>query len=418
MNAFLFTQGAIYLLNMKKSGTADLPLHGGHVPEWLHNRMTGIGREIMRAMIFEYGPSEVLSRLSDPFWFQALGCVMGMDWHSSGITTSVMGALKRAINPLYKDLGLYICGGRGKHSLKTPEELIDFSNKTGLNGNMLVRASKLSAKVDNTCVLDGFNLYLHCFVVSKTGDWAVIQQGMNTAEKMARRYHWHSKNVRSFVDDPHSAVIGENVGDIINLSDSRAQRNRTGIVEFLSQHPDMQKKEMRMLVMDRPHELKPQHVDSKRLGAVLALAYEKQYKDFVDALLLPGVGPRTVQSLALVSEIIYGAPNRFSDPARFAFAHGGKDGHPFPVPLNVYDESISVLRTAVDKARIDPSDKMRSIKALSRLSNAIEAHHDPFADVDKVIYHERSHSHEYGGMTVFCKAKPRPNVQQMSLFEK
>jgi len=405
---------------MKRSGTADLPLHGGHVPEWLHTRMTALGREIIRAMVIEHGPSEVLSRLSDPFWFQALGCVMGMDWHSSGITTSVMGALKQAINPIYDDVGLYICGGRGKHSLKTPQELLDFSDRTGLNGTELVRASRLSAKVDNTCLLDGFSLYLHSFVVSGTGEWAVIQQGMNAATTTARRYHWHSASVKSFVDDPHAAVIGRNVGEIVNLSDSRADKNRTGVVDFLSQHPDIQRREMRRLILDHGHSVKPKHVDSKRLGAVLTLAYEKQYRNFVDALLLPGVGPRTVQSLALVSEIIYGGRSRFSDPARFAFAHGGKDGHPFPVPLKVYDEGISILRKAVDSAKIDHSDRLRSLKVLGRMTQLIEARHDPFADVNKVICHERDHSHAHGGMTVFGPALPaKPSsVVQMSLFDR
>jgi uncharacterized protein len=400
---------------MKRSGTADLPLHGGHVPEWLHRRMTSLGREIVRALVIERGPREVLSRLSDPFWFQALGCVLGMDWHSSGITTSVMGALKAGVNPLLEELGLYICGGRGKHSRKTPQELIEFSSLTGCDGPALVRASKLSAKVDNTCVQDGFSLYLHTFVVSKTGEWAVVQQGMNPETGMARRYHWHSATVGSFVDDPHAAVIGENMGEILNLSDSRAAKNRGGIVEFLSSHPDFQRRELR-LVMDSGHAVGARHVDSKRLGAVLALAYEKQFKDFVDALLLPGVGPRTVQSLALVSEVIWGGPGRFSDPARFAFAHGGKDGHPFPVPLTVYDESISVLKRAVDKAKIGRGDKLAGLRVLGRMARLIEQRCDPFANVENVIRHEREHSHEYGGRTVFGKAKP-PRVRQMNLFD-
>ena len=405
---------------MKRSGIADLPLHGGHVPEWLHSRMTDLGREIIRALVVEHGPSAVLSRLSDPFWFQALGCVMGMDWHSSGVTTSVMGALKRAINPIFSEVGLYICGGRGKHSLKTPQELLEFSDRTGCNGTALVKASKLSAKVDNTCVLDGYNLYLHSFVVSKTGEWAVVQQGMNTQTRMARRYHWHSATVRSFVDDPHAAIVGENVGEIINLSDSRADKNRSGIVEFLSTHPDKQRQELRRLFMEPGHEVLPRHVDSKRLGAVLALAYEKQFCEFVDALLLPGVGPRTVQSLALVSEVIYGGPSRFSDPARFAFAHGGKDGQPFPVPLSVYDQSIAVLRNAVNRAKINRSDKLTGLQALGRMARLIEQRCDPFADVNKVISYERAHSHEYGGMTVYGPAKkPKkpPEVQQLSLFD-
>jgi hypothetical protein len=401
---------------MKRSGTADLPLHYGKVPPWLSSRMAELGRGIISAIVADYGTPEVVRRLADPFWFQALGCVMGMDWHSSGITTSVMGALKAAINPISHELGVSICGGRGKHSLRTPDELIALADKTGLDGPGLVRASKLSAKVDNTCVLDGFGLYLHSFIVSHTGDWAVVQQGMNTATHMARRYHWHSASVKSFVDDPHVGIIGENIGAIVNLADSRADKSRSGIVDFVSHDPASQVREMRSLVMARPHQIKPEHVDSRRLGAVLTLAHEKNYSDFVDVLLLPGVGPRTIQSLALVSEVIYGAPSRFSDPARFAFAHGGKDGAPFPVPLKVYDESIAVLQDAVAKAKINQTEKLRGLRMLETMSQQIEKRCDPFADVEKVIRHEWRQSYRYGGMTIKGPvAKPEP--VQLSLFD-
>ncbi|MBD3346066.1 MAG: DUF763 domain-containing protein [Chitinivibrionales bacterium] len=406
---------------MKRSGTADLPLHGGTVPTWLSARMTELGREIVSAIVYDYGPSAFLSRLSDPFWFQALGCVLGMDWHSSGITTSVMGALKRGLNPVAHELGIFVCGGRGKHSLKTPQELMDLSDHRGLNGTELVHASKLSAKVDNTCVQDGFGLYLHSFIVTKEGEWAVVQQGMNQKTGWARRYHWHSPTVRTFIDNPHTAVMGKNIGAITNLSDSRAADNRNGIVEFLRLHPDKQKKEFRHLAMARPHQVTPRHVDSKRLGAVLASAYEKQFESFTDALLLKGVGPRTIQSLALVSEIIHGAPHRFDDPARFSFAHGGKDGAPFPVPLKTYDESIGVLKNAVNKAKIGQSDRARGLKKLSKLSYFIENNFAPGADVKKVIAHERKHSHEFGGMTVKgpvqAPRKSKAGAQQLSLFD-
>lgn len=293
---------------MKRSGTADLPLHGGHVPQWLAARMSTLGREIISAMVLEFGPSEVLTRMSDPFWFQAFGSVLGMDWHSSGITTSVMGALKRAINPVSNDIGIYICGGRGNHSRKTPLELEEYSFRKGLNGDTLVRASRLSAKVDNTCIQDGFSLYLHSFLVTDTGEWAVVQQGMNPETKMARRYHWHSPAVRSFVSDPHAAIIGKNMGNLLNLSDSRAKKARGGIIEFLQQHPDKQQHELRKLTMPRSHQIRSRDVNNKRLGAIMALAYEKQFASFPEVLLINGVGPRTLQSLALVSEIIYGAP--------------------------------------------------------------------------------------------------------------
>ncbi len=401
---------------MKRSGTADLPLHGGHVPQWLATRMAELGRCIISVIVEHYGPSEVLARLSDPFWFQALGGVMGMDWHSSGITTSVMGALKRALNPISHDLGLYVCGGRGAHSRRTPEELIEHADRTGLDGTELVRASKLSAKIDNTCLQDGFRLYLHTFVVSREGQWAVVQQGMNDSLGMARRYHWHSPSLRSFVDDPHTAVVGRNRGQILNLSDSRAEANRAGIVSFLKQHPDTQLRELRRLAMDRSHHLSARHVDSRRLGAVLALAYEKQFDSFVNALLLPGVGPRTIQSLALVSEVIFGASGRFDDPARFSFAHGGKDGAPFPVLLDVYDRSLSVLKQAIDKSHLVRSEKAASLRKLFLFSQFVEHNNRPVADVNRVIAHERRHSAAYGGKTATGAAGKGREGEQLSLF--
>lgn len=406
---------------MKRSGSADLPLHYGNVPRWLSERMASLSREIIRAIVEKYDQGEVLRRLSDPFWFQSLGCVLGMDWHSSGITTSVLGALKHAINPISNELGLCVCGGRGKYSLRTPQELMEFSDKNALDGNTLVKASRLSAKVDNSCIIDGFNLYLHSFIVSKSGKWTVIQQGMNTSNRMARRYHWHSKDVKSFVDDPHTAIIGSHQGTIINLSDHRASQNRNGIVHFLSQHPDKQLKEFRSLLMPRSHQIYPSYVNGKRLGAVLTLAYEKQFRNFVDTLLLPGIGPRTIQSLSLISEIIHGAPARFNDPARFAFAHGGKDGIPFPVPLKVYDESISVLRNALNRAKIGRSDKIRACKMLGNISQKIEKNSNPFADINKVIRHEWKNSHKSGGRTIngFVRAAPQKlnEGEQLSLFD-
>ncbi len=385
--------------------------------------MTRIGRAIVEAIIHEHGRSELLSRLSDPFWFQALGCVMGMDWHSSGITTSVLGALKRAVNPLSDEFGVMICGGRGKHSRKTPEELEAYASLQGLDSSMLVRASRLSAKVDNTCVQDGFSLYLHSFIVTREGAWTVVQQGMNDATSTARRYHWHSSLVKSFVEDPQAAVVGPHRGNIINLSDTRAGRARDGIIDFLKQHPDRQLRELKHLVMDRSHAVLGKHLSSKRLGAVLTTAYEKGLSRFTDALLLPGVGPRTIQSLALVSEVVYGSPSRFSDPARFSFAHGGKDGHPFPVPLHIYDKSIQVLRSAVECAKLGRSDKLEGLKKLHGLTLHVEKNVDARADVEKVVRHERAHSKQWGGRTVFDLPPSRekdpasgPDAEQLSLF--
>lgn len=393
---------------MKRSGTADLPLHGGRVPQWLATRMARLGAAVCRAIVCEHGREALLSRLSDPFWFQALGCVLGMDWHSSGITTAVMGALKRGLAPLSPELGIYICGGRGRHSRRTPEELTRLSETLGLDGTGLVRASRLSARVDNTCVQDGFSIYLHSFVLTADGQWAVIQQGMNQRTGMARRYHWHSPAVSSFVSDPQTAITGAHCGTIINLSDARAGQARQAIAEFLCEHPDRQVRELRNLQMPRCHDVRPVDVHSRRLGAVLALAYETQCRDFVDALLVPGLGPRTMQALALVSEVVYGAPGRFQDPARFSFAHGGKDGAPFPVPLDVYDRSIAMLTRAVEQAELGRTDKLASLGGLSRFARYLERYHDPRSNVRAVVERERRESHLHGGRSVAgAAASPR-----------
>jgi hypothetical protein len=400
---------------MKRSGNADLPLHYGYVPPWLAERMAKLGLAVVETMVMEYGSGQVLQRLSDPFWFQSLGAVMGMDWHSSGITTSVMGALKRAVNPHAKELGIYICGGKGKHSTQTPNELIKVSETTGLDGNYLVRCSKLSAKVDNTAVQDGFQLYTHNFILNTKGQWTVIQQGMNAQSKTARRYHWHSEQLQSFVSDPHTAVCGENTGRILNMADAQASASRDGIMAMAAEQPDRMLKEISHLVMPNHHEVTAKDVDLKRLGAVLWLAHEKQPADFEELLLLQGLGPRTLQSLALVSEVIHGTPSRFTDPARFAFAHGGKDGHPFPVPVKVYDETLSVLQQSIQRSRLGNTDKAEAIKKLSKIAQNAEQGFTPNANFEKVIEHERNKSWRYGGQTVFGKAK-KPVEQQLKLF--
>jgi hypothetical protein len=403
---------------MARTGYADLPLHYGRVPLWLAERMTKLGGAIVESIVLEYGRPEVLKRLSDPLWFQAFGAVLGMDWHSSGITTSVMGALKRAINPMSNELGIYICGGRGKHSRQTPNELIKIANQTGLNGDALVRSSRLAAKVDNTAIQDGFQLYLHNFILTREGDWVVVQQGLNDASGMARRYHWNSSQFQSYLNDPHAGVTGENQGLILNLSDKNAAATRSGILKISEEQPDKMISEIRKITLPRHHEVTVSDVNLKRLGAILILAHEKQITDFESLLLLEGVGPRAIQSLTLVSEVIHGTPSRFNDPARFSFAHGGKDGHPFPVPLKVYDETINVLKTSVEKARIGSSDKQQAIRQLSDLALKIEKDFIPKPFFDDVIRKEREESYKHGGMTVFGKAEaPKKNKpQQLKLF--
>ena len=386
---------------MKRSGVADLPLHGGRVPAWLATRMVTLGTAITESVLHHYGRAEFLSRLSDPFWFQALGTVMGMDWHSSGITTSVMGALKKGLNPRAHELGIYICGGRGLHSRNTPGELRAIADKVSLDGDELVRTSRLTARVDNNAIADGFQIYLHSFVVTKDGDWAIVQQGMNEASRLARRYHWHSAAVRDFTLDPHTAIVGQSTGVITNLVDARARPAQEALLAIAQDDPARTIAEVRRLRMPAHHDVRPADVNEKRLGAVLALAHERELRDFASFLLLEQLGPRTLQSLALVAEVVHGAPTRFQDPARFAFAHGGKDGHPFPVPLQVYDESIGVLRRALDAARVGRTDKLDGLARLDRFTRAIEQQRNPVADVDATIAHERAISGSLGGRTVF-----------------
>ncbi len=430
---------------MRSSGHADLPLHTGTVPKWLSDRMMAMGTLIMESIVSECGTEEVLVRLSDPLWFQSLGAVMGMDWHSSGITTSVMYALKRGLNPRAKDLGIYICGGRGKYSRQTPEELFFIAESEGLDGDSLVRDSRLCAKVDNNAVQDGFQLYQHNFVLARDGKWAVVQQGMNPRTKTARRYHWCSSSLRSFVEEPHAAVVGENRGKILNLTDKQASKSRASILDMANENPERILREIRLasygtglascdepvsnvvqgelfpelvkpisennanllvdfggrsFSMPARHDVQKTDVDLKRLGAVLATAYESQPQNFEELLLTKGLGPRTLQSLTLVSEVIYGTPSRFTDPARFSFAHGGKDGHPFPVPIRIFDESIRVLQEGIEKSKLGYKEKTECIKRLHRTALQIERNCSPQADFEKAVQYERQNSKTWDGRTI------------------
>jgi hypothetical protein len=405
---------------MKRSGFADLPLHGGHVPVWLAERMTKLGTAIAESILYHYGPSELLSRLSDPFWFQALGCVMGMDWHSSGITTSVLGALKRGLNPRAGELGIYVCGGRGRHSRDTPAELRTVADHNSLNGDSLVRASRLTAKIDNNAIADGFQIYLHTFVVTAAGEWAVVQQGMNERSGLARRYHWHSSSVRDFTSQPHTAIVGEHQGTIMNLVDSQAEAAQQAMLAIVREQPGATLGELRKLVAPAHHDVRAADVDLKRLGAVLAAAYEREFRDFASLLLLENLGPRTLQALALIAEVVHGTATRFSDPARFSFALGGKDRHPFPVPLKTYDESISVLRRSLDAAKVGDTEKLQGFARLDRFVRAVEQNCATEVDFAAAVAHENAISRELGGRSVLDDRKPRrtgtPEPRQMTLF--
>src|SRR5690242_8509425 len=406
----------------RRTGTADLPLHGGHVPYWLAQRMTRLGAVISEAIVHHYGRDELLRRLAHPFWFQSFGAVMGMDWHSSGITTSVIGALKRGLRPLAADLGIHVCGGRGKHSRQTPHELIAIGERVGFDGGVLARTSRLVAKVDSAAVQDGFDLYLHGFIVSDDGQWVVVQQGMNGERRQARRYHWLSESLKSFVDDPHAAVDGLGQGRIVNLADRRAQASRLAQLELLqtlgpdgiareftridgkpaatSVEAPLQLGLLPRLVMPDHHDVRGSDVVARRLHGALAAAAENGPRDFTELLQVPGVGARTVHALAMVAEVVHGAPCRFSDPARFSLAHGGKDRHPFPVPTRVYDHTIGVLKSAVENAKLGRDEQLAALKRLDEQARRLERHAKG-PSVAQYIAEERQRSHEYGGRSVF-----------------
>jgi hypothetical protein len=404
----------------RRTGSADLPLHGGHVPRWLADRMTRLGTVIGETIVHAYGRDEFLRRLAHPFWFQSFGAVMGMDWHSSGITTSVIGALKRGLAPLAGELGIHVCGGRGKHSRATPGELVAIGQRVGMDGAALASASRLVAKVDSAAVQDGFSLYLHGFIVTDDGHWVVVQQGMSEERKQARRYHWLSEGLEDFVDAPHAAIEGHGRGRIINLADRRAGDSRKAQVELLhALGPDGITRELSLLDSPVPasaaphqlgllphlslpvrHEVRAGDIVLRRLHGNLAAAAECGPRDFTGLLQVPGVGARTVRALAMVAEVLHGAPCRFTDPARFSLALGGKDRHPFPVPTRVYDETIRVLKTAVGNARLGREEELAAIRRLDEQARRLERHASG-PSVQALIDGEFQQSHRYGGRSVF-----------------
>jgi uncharacterized protein len=415
----------------RRAGSADLPLHGGQVPRWLAARMTRLGAVMAQAIVHHYGRDELLRRLANPFWFQSFGAVMGMDWHSSGITTSVIGALKRGLTPLQNELGVHVCGGRGKHSRQTPQELVGIGDRVGIDGAALARTSRLVAKIDSAAVQDGFDLYLHGFIVADDGKWVVVQQGMNGGRRQARRYHWLSEGLKSFLDDPHAAIAGIAQGDIINLADRRAQASRRAQLDLLASlgpgriarefaalerggerrsQADAAQPVLPHLIMPAHHDVRGSDVIARRLHGNLAAAADRGPKDFPDLLLTPGVGARTVQALALVAEVVHGAPCRFADPARFSLAHGGKDRHPFPVPLKVYDETIRVLKSAVQQARLGRDEELGAVQRLDAQARTLERYaRGP--SVDALIAQELDRSHSYGGRSVFGWEPPSDDLR-------
>ena len=357
-----------------KTGIAHLPLHTGKAPAWLFHRMKELGREIILVLLADYGPQEVLRRLSDPYWFQAFGCVLGFDWHSSGVTTTVCGALKEGLTPLLKESGLAIAGGKGAVSRKTPIEIEAASSALQMDPHPLIYSSRMAAKVDNTALQDGYQLYHHLFLFTRDGGWAVIQQGMNEQNRYARRYHWLGEQVQDFVCEPESAICCDRrEAEVLNLVARESEAARTASTVLSREAPDHLLKEVERLTtlaLPARHEVALADVNPKHLRSILLKTYEGQAESFEALLGLPGVGPKTLRSLALLSELIYGAPPSFRDPARFSFAHGGKDGHPFPVSREVYDSSIHFLRKALQAAKIGHTDKLQAFRRLDRTFRA------------------------------------------------
>jgi len=351
-----------------KTGTASLPLHGGKAPAWLFGRMKRLAREIILIMARDHGVPEILKRVSDPFWFQALGCVLGFDWHSSGVTTTVCGALKEAVKGLDKETGLFIAGGKGRVSRRTPDEITASGDRLSVDPEQLVYASRMSAKVDSAGVQDGYQLYHHVFFFTAGGSWAVVQQGMNTRSRYARRYHWLGDDVSDFVCDPHAAICCNARGATLNLTANDGEKNRQTTAALAREHPDRiihETRNFETLELPERHRVLKQDLSSPRLYTILTKTYEQQPADFEQLMGLKGVGPKTLRSLALLSELIYGAAPSFKDPARYSYAHGGKDGHPYPVNREVYDRSIEFLKEAVDNSNIEHSDKKKAFQQLN-----------------------------------------------------
>ena len=390
---------------MINAGSMGLPLHFGKMPSWFTERMGLMGNAIVESVLDNYGKSEVLTRMSDPNWFQALGAVMGMQWNSSGVTAAVLGSLKPQINPKANDLGLYILGGKGKYGWSVPGQVMRISDKHNLNGDELAKSSQLTSRVDNNAVQDGYNLYQQYFIVTDEGEWTSITQGMNKNTRRARRYHWHSPTVKSFVETPHTGIVGEKSQPVLNLTDSKADMLRTNMVGLTKEKPSEVLGHYKDIVMPNRHDVREQDVNMTRLGSVLNMAYNSDIENFEDLVMMKGVGPRTLKSLAMVSEVVHGDPSRFEDPARFSFAIGGKDGRPHPIDTKAMDETIDMLQTSVDKSKLGDKDKSRAIKRLHRACVENEKGASPISFLEDLIEYEWDHAEKTGGKTFMGDVK-------------
>jgi len=355
---------------MSRTGFAHLPLHGGKAPGWLFERMVPLSREIILHVAREFGRDEVLRRLSDPHWFQAFGCVLGFDWHSSGLTTTACGALKEGLRDAARELGLHVAGGKGAASRKTPDEIRRVCERTGADAESLVYASRTAAKIDNAAVQDGYQLYHHTFVFTASGAWCVVQQGMNDASAMARRYHWLSSNVQTYVNEPHAAVCCDAAAETLNFVAAESAAARDACAALAAERPERVLEalgHLPSLEMPRRHDVRVDDIDPRRLHRVLLKTWQAAPADFEALLGVPGVGARTLRALALTAELVYGTRASVRDPARFSFAHGGKDGTPFPVDRATYDKTIEVMHDALNAARVGRTEKVHAFRRLARL---------------------------------------------------
>ena len=384
---------------MINSGTIGMPLHFGKVPRFLTERMGKMGDAIVESVVYNYGKSEVLTRMSDPNWFQALGAVMGMHWNSSGVTATVLGSLKQHINPKASDLGLYILGGKGKSAWNTPNQIHRVADRHGLPGTELAKSARLTSRIDNNAIQDGFNLYQQYFILSDEGEWTAISQGLNKQSRRARRYHWHSPTVRSFGDSPHTGIVGLENQRVLNLTDSTADMLRSHMVDLTKENPKIVAEAIREAELPNRHDVRKEDVNMGRLASVLDLAYNRDIEKFEDLVDLHGVGPRTLKALAMASEVIHGDATRFDDPARFAFAVGGKDGRPHPVDTESLDETIGMLQNAVDRAKLGEKDKSNALRRLHTVAKAGENKGIPMNFLQDLIEHEWQNAENNGGKT-------------------
>lgn len=356
---------------MKRTITS-LPLHYGKAPAWLFQKMKRLSAALIEIIVLEFGPEEFLTRIADPVWFQALGCVAGFDWHSSGLTTTLCGALKEGLNSLEEELPIAICGGKAKRAMQTPHELQHYGEKWGIDVSYFINMSRLCAKIDNTAIQDGYNLYHHTFIFTRKGAWAIVQQGMSGVERKARRYQWLSRENLDVTSEPHTGITCDERKNVLNLVAKESDGARGSIVDFVKEYPDTMIKTWNEISLTMPerHYIKPADINEKRLFKMFSVIHESQPASFKDLIQIQGVGPRTVSALALISELVYKTPPSFKDPARFSFAHGGKDGYPFPVQKKTYEQSIEFLKMCIDKAKLGDRDKLEALRKLSIVEKA------------------------------------------------